>query len=189
MVLFTSQIERALTLDEHAGRNFVGVFPCNKLPREITSYPSSVVANTDPEGKPGTHWIAFYFDELGHLDYFDSYGKPPDTYPYLTQFAANNGVSVSFNDRQLQALTSDVCGYYCISFVGMRSRGHSLPYIMEYYSGDGTAPPGAYDDKVRSEVTRLYDIKRVEMRGSGHYARNYQQQCCRPAVVANFVRW
>ena len=40
---------------------FLGVFPSNRLPRRIPTYPSSLIANTDPSSQPGEHWITMYF--------------------------------------------------------------------------------------------------------------------------------
>ena len=37
-----------------------GVFPSEKLP-VINTYPATLIANTDPHNKPGTHWAAMYF--------------------------------------------------------------------------------------------------------------------------------
>ena len=37
-----------------------GVFPSDKL-LIVKTYPSAMIANTDPHNQPGTHWIAMYF--------------------------------------------------------------------------------------------------------------------------------
>ena len=57
----TIQIVHALEQDPITSNKFCGVFPCDKLPETIDKYPCGFVANTDPSGKPGTHWVAFYF--------------------------------------------------------------------------------------------------------------------------------
>ena len=42
------------------------------------SYPSSFVINLDPSYRPGSHWVAVYFDKNGVAEYFDSLaGYPP----------------------------------------------------------------------------------------------------------------
>ena len=38
---------------------------------ETVSYPSSFVINLDPSYKPGSHWVAVYFDRNGIGEYFD----------------------------------------------------------------------------------------------------------------------
>ena len=43
----------------HAKKSFLGFFPRDKLPR-ITTYPSSLIVNTDKHGEKGEHWLAIY---------------------------------------------------------------------------------------------------------------------------------
>ena len=76
----TSQIWTALKSDPVTGKKFLGVFPADRLPKEIESYPKGFIANTDVSGKRGTHWVAFYFPSEGKAEFFDSYGQPPERY-------------------------------------------------------------------------------------------------------------
>ena len=55
-----------------------GVYPSDKLP-VINTYPSELIADTDPHDQPGTHWIAMYFVSPWESEFFDSYGLPPET--------------------------------------------------------------------------------------------------------------
>ncbi|KAF2880316.1 hypothetical protein ILUMI_25858 [Ignelater luminosus] len=48
----------------------------DQLPTKI-SKPCTVIANTDPSFRPGQHWNAFFIDENGYGEYFDSSGRPP----------------------------------------------------------------------------------------------------------------
>ena len=57
----TVQITYALKHDNITNKQFIGVFPSDRLPKKIKHYPCGFVANTDPRTKPGTHWVAFYF--------------------------------------------------------------------------------------------------------------------------------
>ena len=59
---------------------FVGVFARDELPLIIDEIPAIIIANTDPSTKSGSHWILFYFDNNGNVEYFDSLGKEK---PYL----------------------------------------------------------------------------------------------------------
>jgi|SRR5271170_199492 len=174
--MFSSQISRALRSDPYAAECFEGVFASDKLPKKLQLYPASVVANTDPAHKPGTHWIAYYFDDQGHLDYFDSYGLPPTAYPGLSEFAAANSVTVSYNDRQIQGYDTDVCGQYCIAFIAHRSRGQSLDDIIKRYTSGGRA--GAHDSRVANRVNTFYNIKRRDRVGHGQSDFKSEQCCC-----------
>src|SRR5438093_6001328 len=119
--MYASQIVKALRSERSCVRSyFEGVFASDNLPARLELYPTAVVVNTDPEHKPGTHWIAYYFDKNAHLDYFDSYGFDPTTFDGLSKFAADNSNSVSYNDLQLQGFNTDVCGHYCIAFLVLR---------------------------------------------------------------------
>ena len=40
-------------------------------------YPSSFVINLDLRYKPGSHWVAVYFDRNGVGEYFDSFACYP----------------------------------------------------------------------------------------------------------------
>ena len=76
----TNQIKYALEQDPFTRKMFFGVFPSDKLPRTLEKYPCGFVANTDPSGKPGTHWVSFYFPSEEEGELFDSYGHPPSFY-------------------------------------------------------------------------------------------------------------
>ena len=87
------------------------VFSRDELPHSFTRYPSAYVANTDPSSLPGQHWVAFFHLSPTHLEFFDSYGCPPDDYhfpipPTITQ--------IDINSHQIQSDNSSDCGQYCI---------------------------------------------------------------------------
>jgi hypothetical protein len=70
------QIYSILCWDKDTSDSFLGVYPSDLLP--LTNMPknSALVFNTDPQDKPGQHWIAVYVDKGGKGEYFDSYGLP-----------------------------------------------------------------------------------------------------------------
>ena len=87
--LWTHEIEAALKGDALTRPVFGGVFPSNKLPRKIGEGQRIFVANTDPAGEPGQHWVALYFHPEGGCSYFDSYGLQPIKEPFV-QFMEDN---------------------------------------------------------------------------------------------------
>jgi hypothetical protein len=158
--LYTSEIARAIRSDslQRQQGNFLGVFASDELPDLIHSFPASLVVNTDPSHKPGTHWIAYYFDPEQILDYFDSEGLPPlPSSGNLAQFAKRNASSITFCDKPLQGMHSAACGYYCIAFLTLRSRGYMLENIVSLYWG---GKPGIYDNSVCKEVNTLFNVGR-----------------------------
>ncbi|KAK3704916.1 hypothetical protein QZH41_005383, partial [Actinostola sp. cb2023] len=58
---------------------FLGVFPADRLPTTHRSG-TGLIVNTDPSDRPGTHWVAMYWDNEGRAEFFDSYGQTPQSY-------------------------------------------------------------------------------------------------------------
>ena len=109
-----------------------GTFSCDTLPSGVTGL---MIANTDPQDKPGEHWIAIYLSPDGkHGEYFDSFGRrPPATFE---TFLNDNCLVWTFNTRQLQSIVSNMCGYYCIYFCLLRSRGFDMQKIVNTFTTD-----------------------------------------------------
>jgi hypothetical protein len=175
----TSQIEKALKCDEAAGPFFHGVYACNLLPISVTSFPASFVANTDTADLKGEHWVAFYFDQDGNVEYFDSYGFAPMN-EHLERFFTNNGQNQKHNTTQLQGLNSTVCGQYCIAFIAKRSRNEPMTSIVKQFK---SKIPGRNDRKMAALVNEVYDLKPVRMsqlrkRQYGGVSNKIEQCCC-----------
>ena len=82
-----STMERLFSLPYGNKREikFLGVFAFDLIPlaslMSSDSFPRCCIINTDPIGKPGQHWVAFYRENSG-LEFFDSYGNSPETYHF-----------------------------------------------------------------------------------------------------------
>jgi len=103
-------------------RDFDGVFSIDTLPDD----PRLLVCNTDPSNKPGRHWIAIYIRD-GRGEFLDSFGRRPNI--DFERYMNRHCVSWTFNDRQLQFIISNFCGYYCVYFCARRSRGIDMRKI------------------------------------------------------------
>ena len=116
----TIQITRALKQDPMTSKTFCGVFPSDKLPQTIKTYPCGIVANTDPSEKPDEHWIAIFisFEQKGSFEkgiLFYPLGKSPQFYGNsFTNFLDEQCDAWEFNNRKLQSDWSDVSGEYCL---------------------------------------------------------------------------
>ena len=133
----TAEIDSALKQDPMTNKTFCGVFPSDKLPQTIETYPCGFVANTDPSHEPGTHWVAFYFVSKEEGEFFDSYGLPPNHYKSsFKNFLDKHSYDWNFNDRKLQSNWSDVCGHYCIFYLSHRARGFSMKKIVQLFGND-----------------------------------------------------
>lgn len=132
--LSTRDILQSLTQDQHAKRYFLGVFPRDKLP-QITKYPSSLIVNTDKQGEKGEHWLEIYVDKYINCEFFDSFGLSEKDYgfeSYIRTFSRN----YTSNKFQMQDISSNACGYYCIYFILFKSRGLSMLEIQSFFSQD-----------------------------------------------------
>jgi hypothetical protein len=131
----TRQITAVLQKDPFTKPYFQGVFPSDQLPNKIENYPAAFVANVDPKGQPGSHWCAFYFTQDQQGEFFDSYGLKPQYYTqaFLT-FIENNSREWTYNHQDLQSLTSNVCGHYCLYYVINRCRNVAMKAIVNRFS-------------------------------------------------------
>ena len=130
--LTTLDILKEINKDSYARRYFVGVFPRNRLPA-INTYPASLILNTDPSGRPGEHWVAIYFNKEKEAEFFDSFGFSAEQYnfdKYIKRFSIN----YTYNTFQIQNIDSYFCGYYCLYFIMLKSRGFSMKQINGLFS-------------------------------------------------------
>lgn len=134
MSLSTRQIDSCLGKCHKTRRWFLGVFPSDKLPRGRQQRPSSLVINLDPSGMPGSHWVAVFLpsDQPDIVEYYDSYGRPPQTpqiLNWLLQQAGRHGRIVS-NSRQVQSARTSTCGHHALYWIYCRSLGVPTAQIV-----------------------------------------------------------
>jgi hypothetical protein len=144
-------------MDENQIRNkmrsysqFRGVFARNEFREALhkcrnLDTESAFIINTDPESKPGEHWLAVYYTPYKQFNFFDSYGLSPNTYGF------SNDVFSEYNKRCVQALESDTCGQHCIYYLINRFKGSKDPYSAFPMS----TPVSGLDSFVRSFVDTL----------------------------------
>ena len=128
--LTSSQIESLLRKNEF----FSGVYACDSIP-DIKTRPCAIIVNTDPADEPGEHWVAMIFKQGGRGFFFDSFGFPPlipKIQDYMIRHAYNG---FKYNSTTLQHPDSNTCGYYCIAFIHLWSRGWTLRMFCSYFSG------------------------------------------------------
>ena len=95
-------------------KNFIGVFPLNKLPSSLTCYPKpfNFIVNTDTSNLPGRHWIAVSWSQHGIVRAFDPLGMfyPP----VLSEYLARRAKHVIFNRITYQDPSQRTCGQHCL---------------------------------------------------------------------------
>ena len=125
----TRDISLILSKDTYSRRVFKGVFPRNKLSDPGSRGPSAYVINTDPDHRPGEHWVGVWFNGKGGAEYFDSLGLPP-LHQDIKKFINKNSFAYSRNRRPVQPLLSYTCGLYVIYFILMKSRGATMGRVL-----------------------------------------------------------
>lgn len=134
MELNTLQLIQIIKKDQCLKQLFLGIFPKDRIPLRV-KYPSCLILNTHSSSQPGEHWLAIYFDQNRHVDFFDSFGRHPSNFgleKYLDRLSSN----WHFNKTQIQSITSSVCGYYCVLFLLYRCRGFSLQEFIKRFSNN-----------------------------------------------------
>lgn len=101
-----------------------------------------IVVNLSHSSESGSHWTALYISRgsrypdgvrVPFIHYFDSFGFLPKSY-YIRDFIDRHTNSSSYNHRQLQQLTSKVCGMYAACFILHMSRGGQLESFVAKFS-------------------------------------------------------
>lgn len=120
----TEEINSLLKKHSSTRHVFRGVYARNRLPRRLT-YPTALIANTDPDTLPGTHWVAVYIDSNGRGEYYDPAGRPPLHQTFLN-FMNKQCTSWTFNTVRVQEVGSSVCGQHCIFYLVHRCADRSM---------------------------------------------------------------
>ena len=116
-------------------KSFAGVYPSDLLPHSI-AHACTVIINADPHTEKGSHWLAVHFQpKSSSAYYFDSYGMPPTLVPAIHTFIRRNCTVWDYNKRQLQGLTSNVCGKYCCLFALYADRRYDPRHIIDLLDG------------------------------------------------------
>ena len=61
----TIQLTLILRKDKYTRGVFHGVYPSDKLPTTVSSFPALFIANVDTNDKPGSHLVAFFLLPTG----------------------------------------------------------------------------------------------------------------------------
>ena len=131
----STQLAIILKKDNYTRAVFQGVYPSDKLPTKVSSFPALFIANVDTSDTPGSHWVAFYFTKDRKGEFFDSYGLPPSNYAgTFSSFLNNNSNGWSFNSVTLQSINSKVCGHYWLYYVLFRCRNIGMSTIVHRFS-------------------------------------------------------
>ena len=130
----TLELRALLVRHDNTRKIFQDVYAADQLPLvKITKPRWLLIYNCCPINLPGLHWVAIFGNEKGEIEFFDSFGLPPNMYEGVQEFLKGQRPnSVIYNHRQLQSTKSDACGHYCLFFSHYRSKGVRMEKIVEF---------------------------------------------------------
>jgi len=129
----TNQLMRILNNIVHDSFFFdvIGSDRLYEVYHRLKDTPLALVINTDPEDKPGSHWVALFRCKFGRVEFFDSYGDP------LSKLSKNFNFLKSLNPvencKSVQSLQTNTCGKFCIFFLWKRLNGCSYSSIINTF--------------------------------------------------------
>jgi hypothetical protein len=122
---------------------YAGVYAIDTVPSLSGSnktLPRFYLVNTDRAEGPGEHWIILFYVSSNFLEIFDSMGQSPQAYDkcLAASFSGTPGLIVSYTNKRLQSLSSNVCGAHCLFFAYKKcQQKQSLASLLiRYYVND-----------------------------------------------------
>lgn len=109
--------------------DLIGVFSKDTLPSERVAGSYIINLQNSNDGN-GTHWTAFKIFDNAKCCYFDSFGTylPVEVNKFLMPFKP-----IAVNNRTIQDVKSDKCGYFCIAFIDFFNNFNTKNDVFEAY--------------------------------------------------------
>ena len=125
------QLWHALHENETTRTLFDGIYAVDTLLTSTPEKPKLLLCNTDPSDRPGRHWLLIFMDGGDTAELFDSMGGELEDYDArLRTFLYRHARDIRRALHRVQPMGTDLCGYYCLYYAYMRSRGHSMEAIL-----------------------------------------------------------
>jgi hypothetical protein len=91
------------------------------------------VLNMDHPRGQGTHWVLFWLCDPVWAIYFDSFGAPIPQ-EELSWVARHRKGNLMANERDVQAIYSAQCGYFCLYVADLLLKGVPFHRILDGFS-------------------------------------------------------
>lgn len=96
------------------GKKFVGVFPSNHFPQQLSKSRPYCILNTKPSSDSGEHWVACIYKDKKEVLIYDSYGRETDDIMNLKY----TGKETIESDRDAeQKQEEESCGQRSLSYL------------------------------------------------------------------------
>lgn len=109
----------------------------DKLPRKLkTGRAYGIITNLSKSSEIGSHWCTIFIDKDRKQGYFfDSLGFPGRSF-YVTDFFKRNCKQSFYNTKQLQQISSKVCGMYAACFLVHMINGGTMHSFITKFSNN-----------------------------------------------------
>ncbi|GFX86217.1 uncharacterized protein TNCV_2560991 [Trichonephila clavipes] len=158
-----NQIQFILSHDPVTAPFFRGVYASDTIP--ILKKKSTIVVNLDASSQPGSHWLAFYH-ENNCIEFFDSYGYPPEYYGEGFRDFVSKFSTVSWNCIPFQSPTSNgirdisLNAHYMFLFKNPRDKSQVMNIGKQLYPGKSKFFREVYEDATSKPFSYLLiDLK------------------------------
>ncbi len=106
--------------------DYGGCFSKDQLPNNIQN--KFYVLNLDDEANSGTHWTLIYNKNPHICLYIDPFGITAPT--NAVNFMKKSKKIIYYSSMQLQDISSQLCGYYCIYFADEMTNNRSFLDVL-----------------------------------------------------------
>jgi hypothetical protein len=131
----TNEIICAISNDNFLKKLVTGVYSRDRIPVGRKTYPCAYIINTDFSHSSGKHWLAIYFINKTHAEFFDSFGHNLE---YYGLGHLGRGLNVLFFRKSIQHEKSLLCGYYCLYFLYMKRENYSFKHFYDIFTENKT---------------------------------------------------
>jgi len=148
-----------------------GTFSKNLLPRKMANK-AYIINMEDSDAGGGTHWVCTISIHPHETVYFDSFGQD-DAALAVEAFLKTSSKKKTLirNTIDLQHITTDSCGQFCIFFINNAILGKTFKQTMAYFTHNPVINEHLlreyFGQESFTEPTLRYSIERHQLNGAG----------------------
>lgn len=121
-----------MLLNSTTSKFYRGCFPSDRIPPPSPPFPNAFIANIEPSGNEGSHWVALFVPRPKICFYFCSYALPPRG--ELLHYLRSNFDHIHQSKQRFQSYGAGNCGNYSIVFCYMMSLGWQFESFLKLLS-------------------------------------------------------
>ena len=110
------------------------------------------IYNLEPSYMGGSHWVSTYVKN-GEINYFDSFGLLP--FQEIVDHAKKKNLTLIHQNKQIQALNTLTCGYFCLYFLNEMNRGSSYFDLIQVFDVHNTEKNEKFIEKYFKKLEKI----------------------------------